>query len=83
MANETAPKSRRPRRMTRQPKEGQTSAVVKKAGTSAVISNTERTEPARPTKTATVIALLKRDSGATLEEMTDTTGWQKHTVRAA
>jgi|JI10StandDraft_1071094.scaffolds.fasta_scaffold3229468_1 predicted ArsR family transcriptional regulator len=30
-----------------------------------------------------LIGLLKRDSGATLEEMTSLTGWLPHTVRAA
>lgn len=32
-------------------------------------------------KTATVIALLKREGGATLEEIMQQMGWQKHTVR--
>jgi len=32
-------------------------------------------------KTATVIALLQRPSGATLEEIMSQMGWQKHTVR--
>lgn len=32
-------------------------------------------------KTATVIALLKRPTGATLEEIMTQMGWQKHTVR--
>jgi hypothetical protein len=32
-------------------------------------------------KTATVIALLQRPNGATLEEIMDKMGWQKHTVR--
>lgn len=32
-------------------------------------------------KAAAIIALLRRDGGATLEEMMATTGWQKHSVR--
>jgi hypothetical protein len=32
-------------------------------------------------KAENVVALLKRDSGATLEEMVKATGWQKHSVR--
>jgi hypothetical protein len=32
-------------------------------------------------KAATIIALLRRDGGATLDEMTHATGWQKHSVR--
>ena len=36
-----------------------------------------------PTKIATVIKLLRRGNGATLDQLIDATGWQKHTVRAA
>lgn len=39
--------------------------------------------PARPSKTATVIALLQRDNGATLPELITATGWLPHTTRAA
>jgi len=35
------------------------------------------------TKQATVIAMLRRPEGATLEQLVETTGWQKHTVRGA
>lgn len=34
------------------------------------------------TKSATVIALLKRAKGATLDEICKTTKWQPHSVRA-
>lgn len=41
-------------------------------------------EPAPPrTKTAEVLDLLRRESGATLEELTAATGWLPHTTRAA
>ena len=33
-------------------------------------------------KTAQVIAMLKREGGATLEEIMTGMGWQKHTTRA-
>jgi hypothetical protein len=32
-------------------------------------------------KKAEVIAMMKRPKGATLDEITEATGWQKHTVR--
>ena len=32
-------------------------------------------------KAAAVISLLNRDGGATLEQMMEATGWQKHSVR--
>jgi hypothetical protein len=35
----------------------------------------------RTNKKAAVIALMKRAKGATLAEITEATGWQKHTVR--
>ena len=33
-----------------------------------------------PSKQSAVIALLKRSKGATLEEMMEATGWQRHSV---
>jgi len=41
----------------------------------------KRATEARPNKKAEVIAMMKRAKGATLAEIVDTTGWQKHTVR--
>ena len=39
--------------------------------------------PAKPaSKNDRAIALLKRDGGATLVEITDATGWQPHSARA-
>lgn len=35
------------------------------------------------TKIATVITLLRREAGATLEELCGATGWQPHSTRAA
>ena len=35
----------------------------------------------RQSKADKVVALLQRDSGATLEDMVKATGWQKHSVR--
>jgi hypothetical protein len=38
-------------------------------------------EVAKSSKADAIIALLKQDDGATLEQMMDATGWQKHSVR--
>ncbi len=38
--------------------------------------------PPRSTKIGTVIELLRRTDGATLEELTGATGWQPHSARA-
>ncbi|NTZ42563.1 DUF3489 domain-containing protein [Altererythrobacter sp. SALINAS58] len=40
-------------------------------------------QPKGETKIGKVLALLKRKQGATLDEMMETTDWQKHTTRAA
>ena len=42
-----------------------------------------KAEPKRTTKIDNVIALLKREQGATLDEMVKTTSWLPHTTRAA
>lgn len=41
------------------------------------------TLPIRTTKRAIVIALLERDTGASLADLTGATGWLPHTVRAS
>jgi hypothetical protein len=38
--------------------------------------------PREGSKTAQVIAMLKREGGVTLEEIMTAMGWQKHTTRA-
>ncbi|MDB5701465.1 MAG: hypothetical protein JWL66_1664 [Sphingomonadales bacterium] len=51
-----------------------------------VIAATTANAPAAPvqaTKVATLIALLTRAEGATLDQMVAATGWQPHTTRAA
>ena len=44
--------------------------------------NTQAAAP-RVTKGAKLLALLQTGTGASLEDMTEATGWQPHTVRAA
>jgi hypothetical protein len=39
--------------------------------------------PRKESKLDLLIGLLKRPEGATIDDMTEATGWQKHTVRAA
>ena len=38
---------------------------------------------AKPTKQDSLVALLKRPTGATLDELCKKTGWQPHSVRGA
>jgi hypothetical protein len=37
----------------------------------------------RPSKKASILALLGRPQGAAISDLTDATGWQTHSVRAA
>ena len=39
--------------------------------------------PAKPTKTATILKLLRRPKGASIAELQKATGWKPHSVRAA
>jgi hypothetical protein len=50
----------------------------KKAGKPA---QSEATAPREGSKTAHVVAMLQRKNGATLAEIMEKMGWQKHTVR--
>ena len=41
----------------------------------------QQSEPKGPAKQAAVIAMLQRPEGATVEEVANAMGWQRHTVR--
>ena len=73
-----------PRRMARQPKPD---ADVAPDKTEALCVRPEQEAPAalakRATKAETVLTLLKRPEGATLNELVAATGWLPHTTRAA
>lgn len=62
-----------PRKMAREP--GSTTTAVDTAPPAPA--------PAREKKIDQVIALLRREEGATLAEMVEATGWLPHTTRAA
>lgn len=74
--------SKRPRRMAREPKadpaadEHEALAANPEQGASAALAK-------RSTKAETVLTLLKRPEGATLDELVAATGWLPHTTRAA
>ena len=42
---------------------------------------TRKTDAPKANKTATVLELLRREGGATLDEIMNATGWQAHSVR--
>jgi hypothetical protein len=67
------------RRYAREPK----AAESAQAGALPTITSKSSKKPAAQTKIGKVIALLKREEGATIDEMVQATAWQPHTTRAA
>jgi len=85
----TAPKPTRKRRMAREPDGVPTASPIvmadstETAGTDCAAAPTASgPSPTPASKTTAVLALLRRDEGATLEEMIAATGWLPHTTRA-
>ena len=68
------------RRMARPAKDDAQTAAPP---TAAPSTGHPKAKPAPITKTAAIIALLKRNTGATLAELIAATGWLPHTTRAA
>ena len=78
----TKPADKRPRKMAR---ELQSQTAVPSSGKSA-ISATSASSPAQgkvQSKVSMVLDLLRRPTGADLEELVTVTGWLPHTTRAA
>ncbi len=76
--------SSEPKRVAEKPKSGRKQA--KAAAKSAKKANStnkagDKPDTERSNKKAEVIAMMKRTKGATLAEIMEATGWQKHTVR--
>ena len=69
------------RRFARQPKSQESSTIAKDEAPTA--SPVAVPSPKAPTKAATILDLLRRDEGATLEQLVSATGWLPHTTRAA
>jgi threonine dehydrogenase-like Zn-dependent dehydrogenase len=67
------------RRYARQPSAAEGAPATLKSSTHAMLSK----RPTAQSKINTVIALLERDEGATLDCMVEATGWLPHTTRAA
>jgi hypothetical protein len=72
MTTEAPAKTRRPRRMAREP-----------GAQSPALQTTAKPEEMKVSKISVVTDLLKREQGATLDEMVKATGWLPHTTRAA
>jgi hypothetical protein len=76
--------SKRPRRMAREPKT-ETAVVPDATQASPVTPELEvpPAQPKQPSKAGTVLSLLRKTEGATLDELVAATGWLPHTTRAA
>ena len=76
--------SKRQRRMAREPKAEAAVAPDKTEASSASLEHEVRPgQPKRSSKADTVLALLGRAEGASLDELVAGTGWLPHTTRAA
>jgi hypothetical protein len=67
---------------SRAPKRGQAdkpTGLTEKA--KRAVPAKKATPPERGTKTAKILALLKRPGGASLQQLSKATGWQAHSVR--
>ncbi len=65
------------------PKANEDSSKAKEAATTSAPAASRVPAPREGTKTARLIELLKRDQGATLDDLIAATGWLSHTARAA
>lgn len=74
--------TKRQRRMARQPNNDASETQDAKAANTAPSALRERPE-AKPNKSDTVLALLNREGGATLDQLVESTGWLPHSARAA
>jgi len=74
-ASETAARAKKTTKAKKEPKAPKAPKPPKPA------KSEESTGPREGSKTARVVEMLKREGGASLEEIMQQTGWQKHTVR--
>jgi hypothetical protein len=76
--------SKRPRRMAREPKtETAVAPSVPEASAVSPEHEVQPAQPKKPIKAETVLTLLRRTEGATLDDLVAATGWLPHTTRAA
>jgi hypothetical protein len=75
------PAPRAPKGAPKKAKATKNTTAAKKAPRAKRAARTQETGPREGSKTAQVVAMLQRKNGATLAEIMDKMGWQKHTVR--
>ena len=74
-----------PAQATEAPAAGKRKAKAKaaKSAKPAKAASADKPTPRTGTKQALLIELLKRPEGATVDQIAEVTGWQKHTIRGA
>lgn len=87
MSEPTTTATRRPRRMAREPKAdgniSQDAAVASKASDPPAPKGRTARATKPQSKADLILGLLRREEGATLEQLVAATGWLPHTTRAA
>ena len=81
MPNEAKTKARRPRRMARQLNVNESNATA--GATNQKADEASAAQQKQRTKSDLLLNLLRREEGATLDQMVEATGWLPHTSRAA
>jgi hypothetical protein len=72
-----------PARAAQEARPARRRAKAAKSAKSAKAGSTDKPTPRTGTKQAILIELLSRPEGATVEQIAEVTGWQKHTIRGA
>jgi hypothetical protein len=79
-----ANRTKRPRRMAREPKtETQVAQEVTEVSAVSLEPEVQLAQRKAPSKAETVLTLLRRTEGATLDDLVAATGWLPHSTRAA
>lgn len=82
-ATTKAPSSKRRRRFARESQTKSSAANGASAARPASAVTEDKSQSNPRTKASMLIEMLKREEGATLEQMAAATGWLPHTTRAA
>ncbi len=80
-AERSQPEEPKPAKPTKRAKPAKKAKAVKKKAVKKAAGKKSGDNDERRNKKAEVIAMMKRAKGATLAQIGETTGWQKHTIR--
>ena len=78
-----APPSERPRKLAGEPQSQDSAATGPSAAPPASAQTENQSQSRTQSKASLLLQMLKREEGATLDQMVAATGWLRHTTRAA